>query len=558
MYKLAGVTLLVLLCVNIAGCGGTQNTALPLRVVTPRVANSTARLTLSIPHVASASSQRRPRYVSPATQALAVTISGGPTPLSEGINLTASNPNCQSSIYSNLVCTVNLPLTSCPSSSACYTGTFTTYDAAYTNAIGGSCSPLSSCTQPAGASALSQAQGLGFSVVVGALNTIPITLGGVPASVRIVADSADILGNVRSGLTLASGQNGQVSVLGVDADGNYILGPGAPTVNLTISEATHFTVSTPIASAPNVFTITNVSSLPAGAQLTAAVTPTLNSGASPLAATISIFSQSPTLYVTNSNGAVTSYTSDGAQQSLFAANLNGPFGIAYDSANGWLYVVNLYTPAVTAYNLQGVQETLAGGFPNLASPFGIAYDPANDRLYVVNAGSNSVTAYDSQGNPQTLTGNFPNLNGPVSIVYDPANGWLYVVNQIAGNSSVTAYNSQGVQQTLVGNFPNLNYPYGIAYDPANGWLYVVSRFLGTPNGVVTAYNSQGTQQVLTGSFPSLSGPYSIAFNPANGWIYVTNQYLNSNITAYDSQGVQQGLAGSFPGLVNPYDIAIVP
>ncbi len=543
----------------LAGCGGAQNAALPPHAGSvPIGARSAAHLTITIPHATSSSStQRRPQYISPATQALAVTITG-PTNVSEGINLTTGNPSCTVNLYSNLVCTVSLALAPCPGNTACYTGTFTTYDQAYTNASGGSCTPLSSCTQPAGTKALSQAQSVSFLVAAGAANNLPITLGGVPATVAVLSSAGTISGNALTGFVLPKAQSGKMSVLGVDADGNYILGPGAPTVSLTTSDATQFTVSTPTASAPNLFTIANASSNPAGALLTVTVTPTTASGAAPLTAAADIFSGSATLYVTNNgNNTVTAYDSQGTQQSLTGgwSGLNSPFDIAYDPANGWLYVTNYGNSTVTAYTSQGAQQTLTGTFPSLSGPVGIAYDPANGWLYVANYGNSTVTAYNAQGAQQSLTGTFPHLSNVQGIAYDPANGWLYVTNN-NGTGTVTAYNAQGAQQTLpAGSFPNLNFAFGIAYDPANGWLYVTNH----NNSTVTAYDAQGAQQTLpAGSFSGLMGPYGIAYDPANGWLYVANHGNPNTVTAYNAQGVQQTLTGSFPNLSYPYAIAVVP
>ncbi len=553
--RFARLTTLVCTLALLAGCGGSR-AALPPHIGNAPIGMSSARLTITIPHKTnnSVSSQlSKPQYISPATQALAVTITG-PTNMSEGINLTTGNSNCTVNLYSNLVCTVNLALAPCPGNTACYTGTFTTYDQAYTNASGGSCTPLSSCTQPAGTKALSQAQSVSFLVAAGAANNLPITLGGVPAAVAVLSSATTISGNALTGFVLPTTQSGKMSVLGVDADGNYILGPGAPTVGLTTSDATQFTVTPIGTSAPNLFTIANASSNPAGALLTATVTPTTASGANPLTAAADIFSGSATLYVTNGNNTVTAYDAQGTQQTLVGSfpSLGGPYSIAYDPANGWLYVANNGSDTVTAYNGQGTQQGLTGGWSGLNSPYSIAYDPANGWLYVVNGGNSTVTAYNAQGAQQTLpVGSFSGLNGPTSIAYDPANGLLYVANYY--NNTVTAYNAQGAQQTLTGTFPQLSGPYSVAYDPANDWLYVANN----GNNTVTAYNAQGAQQSTPGSFPNLSGPQGIAYDPANGWLYVVN-YNNNTVTAYNAQGAQQTPTGTFPNLNGPFAIAVVP
>jgi DNA-binding beta-propeller fold protein YncE len=290
----------------------------------------------------------------------------------------------------------------------------------------GICAPLAACTQPAGTNVLSKAQSVGFAIVKGRANNLAITLGGVPVSVRIVADSSTISGNSFTSFSLPTSQSGQVTALGVDADGNYILGPGAPVVRVATSDATQFTVSGATATEPNLFTITNVSTHPASALLTATVTPSAVSGASPLTATVGIISQPPTFYVTNSNNTVKAFDEQGAPLTLSGAfpNLNDPSGIAYDPANGFFYVANLGNSTVTAYDTQGAQQTLTGAFPSLSSPSGIAYNPANGLLYVTNIATHSVTVYNSQGAQQTLTGTFPNISNPFGIGYDAANGLL--------------------------------------------------------------------------------------------------------------------------------------
>jgi DNA-binding beta-propeller fold protein YncE len=552
IVRCAAIVAAALFALSVTACSGGQNVTSPSPVAgIPIGANATARLTITIPHTVTRHSSHRRHYISPATQALAVTITGGPTAFSEGINLTSGNPNCQMS--ANLVCTVSLVLTQCPSSTACYAGTFTSYDQAFTNASsGGNCSPLSACTQPAGTNVLSAAQSVGFTIATGKANNLPITLGGVPVSVRVVSDSTSISGNSLTSFSLPTSQSGQVTALGVDADGNYILGAGAPVVHLATSDATQFTVSGPTASAPNLFTITNVSTNPASALLSATVTPTAGSGAGPLTASVGIISQPPTLYVTNSSNTVVAFDEQGMQLTLTGAfpNLHDPSGIAYDPANGFFYVANLGNSTVTAYNTQGAQQTLTGTFPNLSAPSGIAYNPANGWLYVTNIGTHTVTAYNNRGAQQTLSGTFPSISNPFGIGYDSGNGLLYVPSESA--STMGAYDGQGTQQTLTGTFPNLSAPFGIAYDPGNGLLYAANA----GNATVTAYSSEGAQQTHIGTFANLDSPVGIAYDPANGWLYVTNEA--AGVTVYDSRGSQQTLTGTFPNLSGPFGIVVLP
>jgi len=219
--------------------------------------------------------KRKPQYVSPATQSMSVnvTLQGSTTSISgfpKTVNLTSTSNGCVSTLASTQ-CTLTFDV---PPGS--YDATLTSYDGA--NATG---------------NVLSAAQGVPFVITAGAANTLAVVLGGVPTAVRIISDSATIIGDPL-GFILPTGASAPVTVLGVDADGNYILGAGAPVVGLTSTDTTQFTVSGPTASAPNRFTITNVGNATAAATLNATVIPSTQSGGSSLTASIKIFSHSGT------------------------------------------------------------------------------------------------------------------------------------------------------------------------------------------------------------------------------------------------------------------------
>lgn len=191
-------------------------------------------------------------------------ISGYP----QGANVTPTSNGCGPTL-GGTQCTLTLSL---PPGS--YDLTLKTYD--QTNATG---------------SVLSAAQSVPFVIAAGSPNTIAVTLSGVPASLRIISDSPSITGDPSTGFVLTFGASAPVTVLAVDADGNYILGPGAPAASLTSSDTMQFTVSAPSTSSPNRFTINNVADSTASATLNATVTPSMQSGAAPIGAGAQIFSQ---------------------------------------------------------------------------------------------------------------------------------------------------------------------------------------------------------------------------------------------------------------------------
>jgi DNA-binding beta-propeller fold protein YncE len=542
----AGVLAVVVL---LAGCSGGHSSLPPAvpDAAQPRPSsapNVKPRLVITIPKKTSSAS-KRPTYISPATQSATIVVDQGVTAvLNETANLTPTSSGCTSTLAST-VCTLTLALA--PGS---YTLTLTTYDGS--NGSG---------------NVLSAAQSVPFTIVAGQANTIAVTLGGVPVSIAFLSGSGALTGSAQAGYQLDYGATGvNLSVFGVDADGNLILGAGAPTVSVT-SSSTQVRVTGPSTASPNLIQLaSNAQTSPA--VLTATVTPTAASGASALSDTVTInVPTAPTLYVVDIVlGEVLTYDQEGDQQSLTfgCSNCEEAESMAYDPADQLLYITTS-NPSVNAYSASsGAQQTLTGGWPGFGIPEGIAYDSGNGWFYVVDDLNSTVRVFDAQGNAQTLpSGAFSGLNFPEAIAYDPDNGWLYV----SQDSAILAFNQEGVSETTSGGFPNLTAaPTDIAYDPVNHWLYVtnegfqrnISQFVST----VTAYDAQGNQQTLSGGFPNLDNPVSIAYDRANGLFYVVNEPPVTSgspfINAYDVNGNQQTLTGTFPNFDAPMSIRTVP
>src|SRR5437773_2529955 len=108
-------------------------------------------------------------------------------------------------------------------------------------------------------------------------------------------------------------------------------------------------------------------------------------------------------------------------------------------------------------------DSLIATIPVGAYPQGIAYDSANGDLYVTNAGDNTVSVISGQTN--TVVGSPITVgNDPFGIALDFANGNLYVTN--ADSNTVSAISGQTNKVVgipiHVGSLPD-----GIAYDTAN-------------------------------------------------------------------------------------------
>jgi streptogramin lyase len=164
-----------------------------------------------------------PDYISGSTKAMTVKLAG-PTKLTKTVGLLQNATGCHSSLMT-LQCTLNIPgLAACPSSKRCYTLSVATYDAfnAQSNRI------------PPGARVLSRDENLTFTIGKGTA-LIPLALQGVPASVAFVpAANTALTGSQSTGFVYPKCASAvqTAAILPVDADGNYIVGPGAPAITV--------------------------------------------------------------------------------------------------------------------------------------------------------------------------------------------------------------------------------------------------------------------------------------------------------------------------------------
>jgi hypothetical protein len=212
----------------------------------------TETLSVKVPLKSNQSAKRRPAFVSPATQAMNVTItpsSGGSPVVEQTVALTASSPNC-SPTPNSLLCTNTFSV-----SPGSYVANVTLVD--------GNDNPLSS------------AQNVPFTVVANQNNAIVLTLDGIPASLSIapLPGQTWVTGSESGGFSIQSGKTTQFSAIALDADGDAIVGPGSPAIGVSTTSA-NVTVVAPVATTPNTFSVTGTFSLSIGtASFTVSATP---------------------------------------------------------------------------------------------------------------------------------------------------------------------------------------------------------------------------------------------------------------------------------------------
>ncbi|MGD8826601.1 MAG: thiol-activated cytolysin family protein [Myxococcales bacterium] len=154
-----------------------------------------------------------------------------------------------------------------------------------------------------------------------------------------------------------------------------------------------------------------------------------------------------------------------------------PHAVAYDATRDRIYVALVVAGAcesddcsnsfelatVLAFDFQGHEVLLDGGFEGLAAPRGIAYDASLDRIYVSDTLADAVRVFDGEGHTIELPRPIENLSAPMGLHFDETYNRLYVVNN--GSSVITVYEPDGspAQGLAVPAFPELNAPTAIAF-----------------------------------------------------------------------------------------------
>ena len=234
-----------------------------------------------------------------------------------------------------------------------------------------------------------------------------------------------------------------------------------------------------------------------------------------------------------------------------------PRAIAFDSANGYLYVANYGSHNVTVINST---DSVVNNIPVGINPKAATFDSSNTDIYIANCGSNNLTVINSTNN---VTANIRVGLDPDGIAFDSFNKYVYVANCCSNNTTVINNVNKVVANVSVGSDPcgvafdplkeciyvvnenssnvtlinNTNkvagevtvgaYPEGVAYDPVNGYVYVADS--GPDNvAVINPINN------VVGYITVGTSPDAIAYDPLNGYMYVAN-FGSHNVTVINSQ-----------------------
>lgn len=441
-----------------------------------------------------------------------VTGTGGtatPSGYPKTVDLTIGSNGCTSSLASTFcVLTLTLP-------AGHYLATVTTYDR-----TGGT------------GNVLSAAQAVPFIVLTGHANTIPLTLGGYPASIVATPLTPGYLQSSIGGLKLYGASSQQLLVEARDADDNTIVGAGAPRIGATSGSPALLGATPPPANAPNTVTVQAIASgnppvvTPGIVTLNLSATPPNDSGALAVNASVNVQILHSAVFYTDcavsgcgsgTVGVAGFYDGNTTQVSLDESLTAVLSGLAVDG-NGILWITTSPTN-VTPYDLTpnayGKYYTYPGSISMGLNGAGALAVDANDVLYVCNSNA-SLVEYQIG-----FTAPLRELAiGCSSLAVDE-----YETVYAAFGANVSAY-PVGTS-TSSESFAAFSTPEGVAID-GDGLLYVLTSSQG-----VFEYPQPGTTPNDVNLSDGYSHPSAIAVDAART-VYIANSTngTNPNILVY--------------------------
>jgi virginiamycin B lyase len=471
----------------LASCGGggggaAPSAGLPAANATPTAAaaapagSGTLSFQIAIPSGNAAASGRSPKFVSPSTASVTVTLDGQTSPLATA-NLSSTAPNC-SVAPGGTVCTVTF---TAPAGNDTFV--IATYDG-----------------QNGTGHQLSVAK-LVQSVTANATAKVPLALSGVVASVAVILGSSTVPAGAAAAVA--------VTVVAYDAQNNAIVGPGSfnTPVTLTNSDTSGVTsLSTTTVAGPGTSVTLNYNG---NSSLGTTITPYIGS----TAGTPATFT--PTGYAVTNYNVPSSDTWYNDNDSIAA----GPDGNLWYATYG---IIGKVTPSgqFTEYgNANGIPSGYIGYVA--AGPDGNMWFAINSQIGKISPSGvvTMVTSYTEPGNVTqgTTCNNVYGISkGPDGNLWfsDYTCGYIGVLNP----STMTA---QEYDITQVPGWPagKLAYLWQMAFGP-DGKLYVTNDYYPYPyygidqisiaNGAPTA--------VVDAPLPSGCEPEGIVLGPdANIW-----------------------------------------
>jgi sugar lactone lactonase YvrE len=443
----------VLAAAVLAGCGGGDTS----RVAAGNSGTLTAAsIVIKIPAAATSASAsgRRVQYVSATSRSATIALSPAQgcvncTPaVSYGVALAGQSTACVTNAQGR-TCTLVTNLTA-----GSYVGSIILYNG-FVNGLGN-----------ATGSPISEKTSFPITVVLGQSNVTGVVLDGVPASLTtaVLTPATLFVGTkVVNGLPtavyrlLGGGASGQVSVTAKDADGNLLVGAGAPA--FTAAATGGFTASV------NGSTVTLTAPAVNAKQSGALTINAVSSACGDPAATCSLgvpvaFDQ--ILAVVDPGAGSVSIWPIGATAPIatITTGINAPSAVAF-APNGTLFVANQGNSTVTAYAppYTNAPVTISTGVKH---PVSLAVDAQNEVVVANSAGAN-VTIYPppyTTAAPVTLGAGA----GPSAVLVSAVSQRLWVLSTSGVLYRYPPPYTAGGFDRNIGTTATFNGPHGLAID----------------------------------------------------------------------------------------------
>ena len=200
---------------------------------------------------------------------------------------------------------------------------------------------------------------------------------------------------------------------------------------------------------------------------------------------------------------------------------SAPAGAVYAPTSHRLYVAGYGSLNLCVVNLtSGLESTVSlptdqGGA--LGDPVAVAFDPANGDLYVANSGLDSTTVTVVNATTDGVVAEVSAGFSPDAIAYDSANGYLYVADGVGGVSIINGSDNAAVGAAVLPGEPD-----AVAFDPANRDVYVAnldSTNVSVLNGSTERWVANITVGPIAGG---ILGPDALAYDAASGDVYVAD------------------------------------
>jgi hypothetical protein len=489
----------------------------------------------------------RGHYISPATASLTYAVTPALSSESTGgeIDISTSNPNCHTTgVAGYLTCTIDIAGT-VPGTP--YTFSFITWDAA-----GGTGNQLSAN------------DGVPFTANAGQNNELQATLGGIASSFAIAPMPGPRMSGSNALYDVYGSDPVKFSVVAMDADDNFILGPGAPQPSVVLAGGAPAAIASVGPNSPNEWALTSTYSasdptVPSNTSLTVSATPVPGSGGSTVNATIPIALYQPWIYIVDGVGVVRAYDENGNTIAAFT-----PFTLPHGATGGQQAIAfgNHRIYAYGADNFEQPQNYYVAAFPPQGGPA------------IVSADETTIPVIGEDGEP-----------GPV--VFDSANGEVYAMTQdptviLAFDGNLTANLASNDLGSAAGGLAYIASTQQIGYsldgthngscDEALVSCSTLSTSADSRGGALgfdaignffgTCSNAGGVQLMdLNGVLGARFGSdicSSLAFDPYSARWY-SNVSGQTSINAYTESGSLVPSSGGFPGMTSSsQSMAVAP